>query len=82
MLAALAAVEDQPDRSVRLSGAAESLREAIGAALPTVDQQERDDRLTALRGKLGSGAYGAAWEEGRAMPLEQATRDALKTARG
>ena len=43
MLAALAAVEEQPARSVRISGAAEALREAIGSALPLVDRADPAD---------------------------------------
>ncbi len=78
MLAALVAVEDQPARSVRLSGAAQAMRDAVGSALPAVDRQERDHRLDALRAALGNAAYEAAWEEGTAMALEQAFDYALK----
>jgi predicted ATPase/class 3 adenylate cyclase/Tfp pilus assembly protein PilF len=82
MLAALAAVENRAARSVCLSGAAQAVREATGSTLPAVDQQERYDRLTALQETLGNAAYAAAWEEGQAMVLEQATAYALKEAQG
>ncbi len=81
MLAALAAVEEEPARSVCLSGAAESVRETIGSALPPIDQQERDTRLSALQDTLGSVDYTTAWEAGLAMTLEQAAEFALTAAR-
>jgi tetratricopeptide (TPR) repeat protein len=78
MLAALASAEDQPARSVCLSGAAQAVRDAVGSALPAVDQQERDDRLALLHSKSGDAAYMTAWAEGTAMSLEQAAGYALQ----
>jgi predicted ATPase/class 3 adenylate cyclase len=78
MLAALAAAEEQPARSVCLSGAAQAVRDAVGSALPAVDQQERDDRLALLHSKSGDAAYMTAWAEGTAMSLEQAAGYALQ----
>jgi hypothetical protein len=65
------------DRAVRLFGAAEALREAIGHLPNPQAQADYDDCLDATRSRLGVIAFEAAWAEGRAMTLEQAIEYAL-----
>jgi DNA-binding CsgD family transcriptional regulator len=58
--------------SARLWGAAEALREAIGAPLPPVYRRDYERSVTAARTHLGEKAFAAAWSQGRTMTPEQA----------
>jgi hypothetical protein len=69
-LAALAVARAQLVRAARLFGAAEGLREAMGAPLRSADRAEHDRSVAAARAALGEEAFTAAWAEGRAMSLE------------
>jgi tetratricopeptide (TPR) repeat protein len=70
-LARLASAEEQPDRAARLFGAAEALRNAIGAALPPAARAEHERHAAAIRSRLGEESFTIAWAEGRAMTLDQ-----------
>lgn len=63
---------EQQARSARLLGAAEAARGSIGPARPLGDQATFNTRVGDIREVLGEDAFAAAWEEGRAMTLEQA----------
>jgi non-specific serine/threonine protein kinase len=76
-LAVVAAAHGQPERAARLFGAAEGLREGIGAPLPRADRAEHRS-ITAVRAALGEEAFAAAWAEGRAMGLPQAVEYAME----
>ncbi len=67
------------ERAARLSGAAVALREAIGTPVPPVDRAEYERNVAAVRAQMDEKAFAAAWAEGRAMTLEQATAYALGT---
>lgn len=67
-------------RSAQLLGAAESLRQKIGAPLTPVDRVDYERDVEAARRALGEEAFAAAWAEGRAMELEQAVECALAVA--
>ena len=73
----MAAGQRQPERAARLFGAAEGLREVMGAPLPPADRAGRDRSVAAVRSALGEEAFAAAWAEGRAMSLEAAVAFAL-----
>jgi predicted ATPase/DNA-binding SARP family transcriptional activator len=75
--ASLAAAENGQARAGRLWGAAEALREAIGAPLPAPALTELDSTIADAREASGEGAFAAAWAEGRAMTMEQALDYAL-----
>jgi predicted ATPase/DNA-binding SARP family transcriptional activator len=74
-LACLAATVDQgaqnpgaaseAGQAAQLFGAAQALREAIGAPLPPVHRAEHERNVAAVRGMLGEAAFAAAWAEGR-----------------
>jgi hypothetical protein len=81
-LAGLAAAERRFTRAGRCLGAAEALRETMGAPLPPSERAEYDRTLRAVRGGCGGEAFAAAWAEGRAMPLEQAVCVALEAEPG
>ena len=76
--AGLAAARAQPERAVRLAGAAAGLRETLGMPLPPADQAKLEERLSPARDALSKEAAEAAWTEGRATPLEQAIAFALQ----
>ena len=75
----LAIQEGQAVRALRLSGAAEALREAIGAPLSPDEQEKLRPMLEAARQALGEAVAAAMVAEGRAMTLEQAITEALLT---
>jgi predicted ATPase/Tfp pilus assembly protein PilF len=76
--AKLAGVKGQRERAARLLGAAEALREAIGAPMHLPERSDYEQIVTELRSALGDEAFAVAWEEGRAMTLEQAIAYALE----
>jgi tetratricopeptide (TPR) repeat protein len=76
-LAGLAARQQRPARAARLFGAAETLREAIGAPLPPSERVDYDRDVAGARAQLGEEAFAAAWAAGRAMTVEQAISEAL-----
>jgi len=77
-LAELALAQEQAQKAVRLLGAAAALRASIGSVIDLADQPAYESRRGALRAELGDEQYAAAWDEGRAMTLEQAVAEALE----
>lgn len=71
-LAGLACRQEQWERSARLYGAAEAMREAIQAPLPPADRATYDRNVGQVRGELGPDRSLILWAEGRAMTLEGA----------
>ena len=81
-LAGLAAASvEQPEgarKAARLYGSAEALRTAIAFPIPRSRQTRYDRGVAAARAHLDEDTFAAAWAEGRAMTLEQATTYALE----
>ncbi len=73
----LAALEQQPDRALRLIGAAAALRETIRAPLSAVERVKLDRLLMLSRQALDLDRQGALEAEGKAWPLEYAIDYAL-----
>lgn len=71
-LAAAVAAQGNHSWAAHLWGAAEALREAIGAPLPPVERVPYDRAVAAARTQLGEQAFAAAWVGGRTLSLEQA----------
>jgi predicted ATPase len=71
-----AAAQAQPERSLRLAGAAAALRRALGIPLPQTEQSRLDEVLDRARRELSDSAAAAAWMEGWANPLEEAIKEA------
>jgi predicted ATPase/DNA-binding CsgD family transcriptional regulator len=65
------------ERAVRLFGAAEVLREAIGTPAPLCERPDRESNVAAARAGLDDAAWEAAWAEGQAMSLGEAVEYAL-----
>jgi len=71
-LAALEAGQGEPRQAARLWGAAEALREAIGAPMHPVHRASYAPVLAHARTALDEQAFRLAWAEGRGMTPEQA----------
>lgn len=78
-LAGVVGAQGDSDRAARLLGAAEALRETVGATLWPANRIEYYRNLATLRAQLDEDTLAAAWAEGRAMTLELAIEQALKT---
>jgi predicted ATPase/DNA-binding CsgD family transcriptional regulator len=70
-MASVIATHGEPLRAARFWGAAEALREAMGAPIWPVERASYELSVAAARRLLGKRAYVAAWGEGRTMALEQ-----------
>jgi predicted ATPase/DNA-binding CsgD family transcriptional regulator len=79
-LAALEAEQSKPEHAVRLWGAAEALREAIGAPMYPVYRASYEQAVALARTKQRSQAFAAAWAQGREMTAEQALALATQVA--
>ncbi len=77
-LAATAGAQGETSRAARLFAAGAALREAIGAQWPPDERVLIEPYLKAVRSRLDEASWKAAWEEGRAMRLEEAISYALK----
>jgi DNA-binding CsgD family transcriptional regulator len=73
----LARAQNQSIRAARLLGAAEALREAIGASMTTPEEAEYDREVTALHAQLEAETAAAQRAMGRAMTMDQAIAYAL-----
>lgn len=76
-IAEVAVAQRRPERAVRLFGAAEALRGAIGAPRPPGFRSYCERDLAAARDSLDEAAFENTWEEGRIMSPEQAIEYAL-----
>jgi tetratricopeptide (TPR) repeat protein len=79
--ATLAFAEHEPDRAAQLWGAAENLRETIGASLPTPDRVRHDRDVTAARKQVDDSAWQSAWAKGRTLSVDEAVAYALSGTR-
>src|SRR5262249_4998789 len=64
--------------AVCLWGAADTIRECMGARRPPNEQKRYDGQVAQARTALGDVAFAAAWEEGRTMSWEQAVAFSLE----
>jgi ATP/maltotriose-dependent transcriptional regulator MalT len=74
-LAALVAASGRPEAAARLLGAAARLREMTGIA-PKHRLSDPDRLAAELKERLGERSFAAAWEAGRALPVEQTAAEA------
>lgn len=80
-LARLAGVEGRWSETVRLLGAAATLRKAIHAALPVYEQASVDQLLAEARAGFTAHDYADAWTTGQSLPLDEAVALALSISR-
>ena len=64
--------------AARLLSRAESLREEIGAGAPPYLVRTNEEALAAIRAQLDEGAFAEAWEQGRALTVDEALALALE----
>ena len=76
-LAGSLAAVGQPERAVRLLGAAEVAFERGGYLHEPLDQVEIDRIITRIRAQLDPATFETAWAEGRTLTLEQAAANVL-----
>jgi predicted ATPase len=78
--ASSAAEQSQPERSLRLAGAAAAVRKSVGAPLTPAEQDALEKALQSAREALSISAGGSAWLEGWMMPVEKAVDEVLVPA--
>jgi len=72
-----AAAQLDPERSLRLAGAAAALRQTLGAPLTPDEQAKLEIGLQPARQALTNEAGATAWLEGWGLPVEKAVEEAL-----
>ena len=75
-LGGVACTRKELERALTLFGAAEALREQIGAPLPLAERADYEHQVSMAR--AGFGECAAVWAQGHAMALEQAIEYALQ----
>jgi predicted ATPase/transcriptional regulator with XRE-family HTH domain len=73
----VAAVRKKPERAAKLLGAAAALRKRTNAPGDPDELRHRQDFVRLTRSQLDEKAFAAAWQEGEAIPVEQALALAL-----
>lgn len=68
------------ERGAYLMGAAEALRETIGAGFLGHDRDRLLPVMTAARQAMGDAAFDGAWKAGRARPLDDVVNEAVAEA--
>jgi tetratricopeptide (TPR) repeat protein len=76
--AAIAITEEEPQRALKLFGAAEVLRERSNSPMTDFERIEYDQMVAHVRSLLDETNSHSFWMEGRAMALEQAIQFALR----
>jgi predicted ATPase/DNA-binding CsgD family transcriptional regulator len=71
-LAGVVATTDDAVRAARLFGAADALRNELGAPMSPYFRAIYESDLAAARTRLDQARFAQAWQDGRAMPLEKA----------
>ena len=71
-IAFLAIIQHQAQRAACLLGSTQALYDHDSFQYPPKNRLERENAIACLRQALGEEAFTKAWEEGRAMTLEQA----------
>ena len=77
-LAETAGARKRFELSARLFGAADVLRETIGAPVPPCERAEHDRVTASVRARMGDEEFSRLRAEGRAMTLEEAFSRALE----
>lgn len=78
----LAIKEEEPQRAVKLFGAAEALREKIQAPMTDYERAEYDQMVARIRSMLSEAEFNAFWAEGRSMTMDEAIEFAIENRDG
>ena len=76
-LGSAAVAGGSPERGARLWGAAEALRDVVGAPSTPTERSLYEPFLAAMRAQLDPAALAAAWSDGKAMTQERVLEYAL-----
>jgi hypothetical protein len=76
-LAGVAVLEESHGRAAWLWGAAEALRQSIGAREAPAAHATHERLMAAAREQLGEAAFAQAWADGRSADREHIVRDLL-----
>ncbi len=76
-MATVAALVGDDERSARLWGAAEALRDVIGAPIPPGDRTRYQQGLVTLKSRLGEAAFAVAWTSGGSLSPDEAVTEAM-----
>jgi len=74
----IARAHEQPERALRLLGAAEALRELIHIDMSDMERVEYEREVNDLKTNMDGKMFASLWEEGRSMTMEQAIELALQ----
>ena len=74
----LAVADEEPQRAIKLFGAAEALRARVQASMTELERLEYNQAVAQLRSMLTEPEFDACWVEGRAINMEQAIELALE----
>lgn len=74
----LAVFANIPEHAAQLFGTAEVLREEVGTPMQPIYRKDYEEYLLCVRAQLDDATFNAAWEQGRALTLEQAVALALE----
>ena len=77
-LAGVAALKEEPDRAAWLWGAAEALRQSVGARTAPAARLTHERLQAEVRKQLGEETFNAKWAEGQAASVEQAIAEATR----
>jgi predicted ATPase/DNA-binding XRE family transcriptional regulator len=77
-LAGVAALNEEPERAAWLWGAAEALRQSIGARPAPAAHATHERLQDMVRKQIGEAAFNAKWAEGQAASVEQAIDEATR----
>ena len=81
-IAELASVMGEHERAACLWGAIERLRQDIGAPLAPSERERQDRHVAAARAAIADALrFDQAWQQGRALTLEEAIEQALRHAK-
>jgi predicted ATPase/DNA-binding CsgD family transcriptional regulator len=77
---AAASARESEERGVRLLGAADKIRDAMGSPPLSIDRAGYERTIQSTRATLGEPVFQAAWSEGWALPVERAIVEAVALA--
>jgi predicted ATPase len=77
-LSGVAWASRDPVRAMTLFGAAEALRESLGATLQSVELAQHEQALSSVRGIVDATLVEGTWNAGRALPLDEAVQIARR----
>jgi hypothetical protein len=69
---------EQPERALRLLGAAEALRQRIEIDMSALERAEYEAEVVDLKANMDEKEFASFWAEGRFMTMEQAIAYAIE----